>query len=140
MLRAGEIPVQTITALTALLVLPWTFKWLWAPIVDIFSGPGFGLRAWILSGQAVMGLTLLPLTVLIPSLSMGALTALLLLHAVAAATQDVAIDALAIRTVPEDERGRINGYMQTGMLIGRGLFGGGSLLLLSWLGQGAFYL
>jgi MFS family permease len=135
LLRARDVPVDSITTLTAILVLPWTFKWLWAPIVDALSGPPYGLRLWIIATQAMMGLTLIPLAFLDASVHTGALTVLLLGHAVAAATQDAAIDALAIRTVPEQERGRVNGWMQAGMLLGRGAFGGATLLFLSSLGQ-----
>ena len=61
---------------------------------------------------------------------------LLLIHAFSAATQDVAIDALAIGAVPATERGRLNGAMQAGMLIGRSVFGGGILLFGAWAGRG----
>jgi predicted MFS family arabinose efflux permease len=61
--------------------------------------------------------------------------ALLLAHAVAAATQDVAIDAFAIQVVPETGRGLLNGSMQAGMLVGRSVFGGGSLLVLGLFGR-----
>ncbi len=46
----------------------------------------------------------------------------------------MAIDALAIVTVPESERGSINGWMQAGMLLGRSLFGGGALVLERFIG------
>jgi predicted MFS family arabinose efflux permease len=59
---------------------------------------------------------------------------LLLAHAVCAATQDVAIDALAVAAVPPEERGRINAAMQVGMLGGRSLFGGGAILLATYGG------
>jgi len=39
-LRAAGVSVEEITWLTAILVLPWTFKWLWAPVIDAFGyGP-----------------------------------------------------------------------------------------------------
>lgn len=82
-----------------------------------------------------MGLALLPLAWLDPAEHFGWWRVLLLTHGFCAATQDVAIDALAINTVPSDERGRINGYTQAGVLAGRSLFGGGSLLLAGTLGK-----
>jgi hypothetical protein len=48
----------------------------------------------------------------------------------------VAIDALAIGAVTPEARGRLNGAMQAGMLIGRSVFGGGVLLIGTWLGRG----
>lgn len=134
LLRSRGVPVTQITALTALLVLPWVLKFLWAPLVDALRGPRWGLRAWIIVAQLLMGAALLPLIWLDPLAHFGWWRALLLAHAVAAATQDVAVDALAINTVETHERGALNGYMQAGMLLGRSLFGGGALLLVGKLG------
>jgi MFS transporter, PAT family, beta-lactamase induction signal transducer AmpG len=134
-LRAAGVPLVDITGLTALLVLPWAFKFAWAPLVDALRSRRWGFRAWIFSAQFTMGLALLPLLWLDPVREFAAWRGLLLVHALAAATQDVAIDALAIRTVPVESRGWLNGTMQAGMLVGRSLFGGGVLLLLASFGR-----
>ena len=135
MLRTAGIEVPQITALTSLLVLPWVFKFLWAPLVDACRTPRWGFRAWIITAQLAMGATLLPLIWLDPVEHFRWWGALLLMHAICASTQDVAIDALAINAVPEPQRGMLNGCMQAGMLVGRSLFGGGALLLASTLGR-----
>ena len=95
-LREAGVPVGTIALLTSVVILPWAFKFLWAPLVDVLRGPRWGRRAWIVSAQVLMGLTLLPLAFMAWESSIGLLLAILLLHAFAAATQDVAIDAWAI--------------------------------------------
>ncbi len=128
-LRTAGVDVPKITALTAMLVLPWVFKFLWAPLVDAMRTPRWGFRAWIISAQLAMGVTLLPLIWLDPIGHFQSWSVLLLLHAVFAATQDVAIDAMAINLVPEHQRGSLNGCMQAGMLVGRSTFGGGALLV-----------
>ncbi len=130
-LRTAGVAVPKITALTAMLVLPWVFKFLWAPLVDSLRTPRWGFRAWIISAQLAMGLTLLPLIWLDPIGHFSSWSLLLLLHAGFAATQDVAIDAMAINLVPEHQRGSLNGCMQAGMLVGRSAFGGGALLVAS---------
>lgn len=134
LLRKAGVEVPKITALTAMLVLPWVFKFLWAPLVDALRTPRWGFRSWIITAQLAMGLALLPLMWLDPVAHLQWWGALLLLHAFCAATQDVAIDALAINRVPEDQRGLLNGCMQAGMLVGRSVFGGGALLLASFWG------
>jgi MFS transporter, PAT family, beta-lactamase induction signal transducer AmpG len=128
-LREAGVPVGTIALLTSVVILPWAFKFLWAPLVDVLRGPRWGRRAWIVSAQALMGLTLLPLAFMPWESSIGLLLAILLLHAFAAATQDVAIDAWAISVTTPEERGGINGWMQSGMLFGRWLFGAGFLIV-----------
>jgi hypothetical protein len=81
-----------------------------------------------------MAITLLPLLLLDPQDQFGAFVATLVLHAVAASTQDAAIDAYAIGTITAEERGTINAFMQGGMLLGRGAFGGSTLVVISLLG------
>jgi MFS transporter, PAT family, beta-lactamase induction signal transducer AmpG len=129
LLRTADVPVADITALTAVLVLPWVLKFLWAPAIDALRGPRWGYRAWIIAAQVTMAAALVPLVWIDPATDFGAWRALLLIHAVAAATQDIAIDALVIGSVAPQNRGRLNGAMQAGMLVGRSLFGGGVLLL-----------
>lgn len=128
-LAAEGADVDQITWLTSLLVLPWALKFLWAPLVDVLQGKRWSLRKWIIAAQAVMLLTLYPVAGLNPLQHSGLLLGMLLCHAVAAATQDVAIDALCIRTTPASERGSINGWMQLGMLAGRACLGGGAVIL-----------
>jgi MFS transporter, PAT family, beta-lactamase induction signal transducer AmpG len=134
-LRTHGLDLGTITALTAMLVLPWTLKFLWAPLIDGCRTRRWGYRAWIVSMQLLMGFALLPLLTLAPAENIDWLKWCLLVHALAAATQDVAIDALAIRSVPAEQRGSLNGWMQAGMLGGRSLFGGGAILALAFFGQ-----
>jgi PAT family beta-lactamase induction signal transducer AmpG len=134
LLRSQDVPIERITSLTAVLLLPWVFKFLWAPAVDMLRSRRWGFRAWILSAQLAMGLALAPLIWLDPAAHFDAWLLLLLVHAFAAATQDVAIDALAINSVPAHDRGLLNGCMQAGMLTGRSVFGGGALVLASWAG------
>lgn len=135
LMRADGVSIERITGLTALLLLPWIFKFAWAPLVDMLRSPRWGFRSWIATAQVVMGLAILPLIWLDPAEHFSTWRALLLIHAFSAATQDVAIDALAINDVAPAERGFLNGCMQAGMLTGRSVFGGGALLVASWLGR-----
>lgn len=135
LMRADGVPIERITGLTALLLLPWIFKFAWAPVVDMLRSARWGFRAWIASAQVVMGLAIVPLIWLDPAEHFGTWRVLLLVHAFSAATQDVAIDALAINNVAPAERGFLNGCMQAGMLTGRSVFGGGALFMASWLGR-----
>ncbi len=134
-LRASGVPIEQITWLTAVLVLPWTFKFAWAPLIDLLQNSRWSLRSWIVTAQSVMGLTLLSLLVLDPVSDFQQLSMFLLVHAFAAATQDVAIDALCISVTSPAERGEINGWMQTGMLLGRAMLGGGALVISPYIGN-----
>lgn len=139
-LREAGTSIENITALTALLTLVWGLKLLWAPLVDVVRGPRWTLRAWIVTSQIAMVATILSLLWIDPAQSLGLLAVVLTLHALAAATQDVSIDALAIRSTTADERGSINGWMQAGMLLGRSAFGGGALIVRNHYGDRAVVL
>jgi len=137
LLAEAGVPRETNTSLTAVATLVWTLKFLWAPLVDVVRGPRWTLRCWILAAQAVMVVTLVPLAWIDLAVDLRLLLVLLVAHALAASTQDAAIDALCISVTSHDERGRINGWMQAGMLLGRSALGGGALILESQWGQAA---
>ncbi|HUE86507.1 MAG TPA: MFS transporter [Vicinamibacterales bacterium] len=136
-LRASGLDVSEITGLLGILVLPWAFKFLGAPFIDVVRSPRWPLRAWIATCQILMGLFLLPTLLLDWRADFALIATLLILHAFSAATQDVAVDAYALSVVPVVERGSVNAWMQTGMLIGRSIFGGGALLLDARVGPNA---
>jgi len=130
-LREAGVPIGQATALTALIAWPWTLKFLWAPLIDTLRSPRWGHREWIIAAQLGMGAALLPLLWLSPAESLRLAGVALLCHALLAATQDVSVDAFCIASVPAREHGSINGWMQFGMLLGRGVFGG----LALWIEQ-----
>ncbi|MBP6672152.1 MAG: MFS transporter, partial [Bacteroidetes bacterium] len=133
-LRSAGVPVERITLMTSLLVLPWALKFLWAPAVDLNQNKRWTLKSWIVTSQIMMSVSMIPLLILDLSADYQIVFFFLLLHTISAATQDVAIDALCITSVPLEEQGRINGWMQAGMLAGRSVFGGIALMVSVYLG------
>lgn len=105
--------------------LPWAFKWAWAPLVDLVRLERFGGRkAWIVLCQALMIVTLVGIALIDYATNFDLLITLVLVHNFFSATQDIAVDALAINTLPENERATANGFMFGGAYIGQGLGGG----------------
>lgn len=136
-LRSEGLSVEEITWLTALLVIPWTFKFAWAPLVDVVRTSRWTVTHWIVAAQVVMTTTLLPLLVLDLKDDFQLVAIFLFVHALSAATQDVAIDAWCISLIEPWERGAFNGWMQAGMLVGRSVMGGGALVMRPWIGDAA---
>ncbi len=134
-LRLAGVPIENVTWLASVLIIPWMLKFLWAPLVDTLRSERWTLRQWIYASQTLMALTLLPLLWLDVVADFRLLATVLMLHGFAAATQDVAIDALCIATTTPAERGAYNGWMQVGVLLGRATMGGGVLALYDVLGQ-----
>lgn len=133
-LRDKQIDIESITSITALLVLPWVFKFIWAPLVDMFRNQRFGFKTWIFFSQLIMAASFIPLVFISPVTHLSVWIVCLFIHSMAAATQDVSIDAMVINTVVKEERGILNGYMQAGMLTGRSVFGGGALMMVQAIG------
>ncbi len=132
MRRLGVSP-ESIGAFSAAFTLPWAFKWAMGPVVDLFHVDRWGRRrGWIVASQALMCLTLVASLALDLKAQIPALTALILVHNIFAATQDVAIDALACGTLKEHERGMANGLMFAGAYLGQALGGAGVLYLVGW--------
>ncbi|GIZ53366.1 MFS transporter [Noviherbaspirillum aridicola] len=132
MLRQHGVDLAVIGALK-LIALPWMLKVLWAPWIDRLSSRRLGHhRGWILPMQAAVLAGLAAVAMLPPDALFGpwlpVFLGLLLLLNLAAATQDVAADGLAVRLLPARWRGlgnslQVGGY-KAGMIVG------GSLLLL----------
>lgn len=141
LLREQQVDVATITGLTSLLVLPWTLKFLWAPLLDVCRGLRWGYRNWIVLSQSLMTAALAPLFWFDLNgdveQQLRWLAPILLVHAVFASTQDAAIDGLCIAATDPQERGRLNGWMQAGFRVGMALMGGGVLLVVGRIGFGA---
>jgi MFS family permease len=135
LLGSRGVPVDKIAELGAILVLPWALKILWAPLLDVFQFQRWNLRAWIICTQLFMGLTMLPLAYLDFAADFSVIRTLLLCHAVFAASQDVCIDSWAIKTTPKEQLGRMNSFMQLGVLSGRWFFASGYLVFSKYLSQ-----
>jgi PAT family beta-lactamase induction signal transducer AmpG len=108
--------------------LPYTFKWIWGPIIDSVTLPALGRRRpWILLAQLMMAVTVISM-IAIPDLTSGltALSGMIFLHNVFNSMQDVSVDALAVDLLAEEERGRANGLMYGSKYLG-GFIGGAGM-------------
>ena len=142
----------TIGALAAAGTLPWTFKWVWGPMIDRFGIPSMGRRRpWIILAQAGMILSIAAMALVpmepvlksfwlcIPGLgyaeipytevserSLAILGWMVFVHNIFNSLQDVSVDALAVDLLREEERGRVSGLMYGSKFIGT--FIGGAVL------------
>ncbi|MBC8193105.1 MAG: MFS transporter [Candidatus Marinimicrobia bacterium] len=134
-LRMSGVGLTEIGLFTASLYAPWGLKWAWAPLVDLIEFKRFGSkRTWIAGAQAAMIGTLGIVVFFDYSANIQLLTTLIVIHNIFAATQDVAIDALAIKVLPENERGIANGFMFGSSYLGQAIGGSGALLIAGKFG------
>lgn len=122
---------MTEVSLARALALPWALKLLWAPLVDRYGWARFGRRkSWIVPMQLLLAgicvaASLVPLTreTLTPFLLF------VLAMNLFAATQDIAVDALAVDLLDQRELGAGNAAQVAGYKVGI-LTGGGLLVAL----------
>lgn len=134
-MRKQGIALDLIGAFAAALFLPWAFKWAWAPLIDLIKLHRLGgRRAWIISCTLMMIVTLLITATVDFKENFQLLLAMIILNNFFCATQDVAIDSLAVSTLKPTERGRGNGIMFAGQYFGITLGGGGAIFLYGLVG------
>ena len=140
MRRQGLGPAE-IGAFVGSLYLPWAFKWAAGPIVDTLTVERLGRRRfWILAMQLGMIATLLVAMQVDFATQLKLFTAIVFVHNMFGATQDVAIDALAVNVLPASERGTANGFMFSGSYLGMALGGSGVLFLTPIIGFNTTFL
>lgn len=140
-MRRQGLGVAEIGAFVGSLYLPWAFKWAIGPFVDVLSSDRWGRRRmWIVIAQVLMVSTLLVALPVDFTAQVKLFTALILIHNVFGATQDVAIDALAVNVLHENERGLANGLMFGGAYLGQAIGGSGVLFLTPLTGFQPTYL
>ena len=90
----------------SLVGLPYTFKFLWAPLMDRFELPWLGRRrGWLVLSQLALAGVLLALAATSPKDSIRAFALLAVLIAFVSASQDVVVDAYRTDLLPSAERG-----------------------------------
>jgi PAT family beta-lactamase induction signal transducer AmpG len=123
--------------------LPWSFKFLWGPIIDRFQIPELGRRRpWILIAQTGM-IALLITMLMVPDLTdnISLLGALFFVYNVFTALQDVSTDALAVDVLQSHEFERVNSYMFTAKSLGGVIGGAGLGTIIGTVGiKGAFLI
>ncbi|WP_341646731.1 AmpG family muropeptide MFS transporter [Thauera sp. SDU_THAU2] len=86
--------------------VPYTFKFLWAPLMDRFEPPWLGRRrGWLALTQFALAALLWWMASLSPTTTPGLFAAAAVLVAFLSASQDVVVDAYRTDLLPEDERG-----------------------------------
>ncbi|MFT3803824.1 MAG: MFS transporter [Burkholderiaceae bacterium] len=113
------------------LYLPFGIAFLWAPVVDSWRWPWLGPRTgWIVPMQGVAVLALLAAAFHAPKPgAWSLLLALGMVATLAAATMDVALDALTVEMIPEARRPAAAAAKMGGISLGS-VLGGGALVAL----------
>ncbi len=117
------VSLRDIGAMT-LIQLPYTWKFVWSPLLDRYALPGFGRRrGWMLGTQAGLLCVIAGFGLLSPRLDLGLIVVLALGLTLLSATQDIVLDAFRREILREDELGlgnavHVNAYRIAGLVPG----------------------
>jgi PAT family beta-lactamase induction signal transducer AmpG len=146
-LRGAGVSLRTI-GLLQVVSLPWSLKFLWAPVVDRFAPPWLGRRrGWIAASQLALAAALGALAAYVARhlspgpggtalLTAGAATGVALLAlgvAFLSATQDIALDAYTVEVLEPDEVGPASGLRILWYRIGMLVAGALSIFASEWV-------
>lgn len=130
-LRKAGYATESI-GLLGLILIPWAIKFLWAPLVDRWSGGRFGARrSWIIPAQIAMALLYLAIAFFpVGSTPLWVLLIALMAANFVGATQDVATDGLAVEALRGSQYGAANGLQIGGFSLG--MLIGGALSIIAY--------
>src|SRR5687767_12375518 len=130
-MRSIGVDIRVVGLIT-LAQAPWTFKLLWAPLMDRYVPPFWGRRrGWM----AVTQVALFVVSLMLAGVghrpeAIWVVGALALATALASASQDIAIDAYAVEVLRKDEQGAASGA-RTAMYRAAMLLAGGATISMA---------
>jgi len=122
-LRSEQVDLKTI-GLFALIQFPYTWKFLWSPLLDRYVVPVLGRRrGWMLSTQFGLLLVIAAMGAFSPQQDIATIAWIATLLALLSATQDIALDAYRRELLPDSELGlgnsvHVNAYRVAGLVPG----------------------
>ena len=131
MAQNNKTPTE-IGQFAAACALPWTFKFVVAPLMDRYAYLPMGRkRPWVLFGQlGLMGSLIVMAYVPDPLNNLQLLAGAAFLVSSFGAIQDAAVDGMAVDAIPGEQQARANGFMGGARMIGSSLaLAGGSWLM-----------
>jgi len=109
-LRSNDVDLATI-GLFSLVALPYTWKFVWSPLLDRYRLPFLGRRrGWALLAQAGLLLAIGGLGQFDPSTSLKAVVVMVFIVSFFGASQDIVIDAYRRELLADDELGTGNSF------------------------------
>ena len=130
---------KTTIGLFALVGTPYTFKFLWAPLIDRLPLPYLTARlgqrrGWAIATQVALMVAMFGLGTTNPAVNPGLTAIFALLVAFCSASQDIVIDAYRVEILEEHQFGAGAAMIVLGYRIGMLVSGAGALYLASFYG------
>lgn len=122
-LAESNVDIKTL-GLFSLVMFPYTWKFLWSPLMDRYSlGPLGRRRGWMALTQVALFFAIGAMGMLDPKTQVAAVASMAALIAFLSASQDIVLDAYRREILPDEEQGlgsalNVNAYKVAGMVPG----------------------
>jgi len=124
----------TVIGMMALVGLPYTLKFIWAPVLDRYTLPFLGRRrGWLLIAQIALIFSIAGLGTTDPKNSPWLLASVAFLVTFFSATQDILVDAYRREDLSDVELGLGSSLYINGYRVGMLLASGGGLIMADYL-------
>ena len=137
-LKQAGASVAQIAALVAVGVLPQTWKFFWAPVVDItLTQKRWYILSGLLCATGIAAMGWFPAT----KAGLAALSSVVFLTNLASTILGMAVESLLAHSTPDELKGHASGWFQAGNLGGSGIGGGLGLFIVErlpapWMASG----
>ena len=131
----------TVIGMMALVGLPYTLKFLWAPFLDRFTLPFLGRRrGWLLVAQFALIFSIAGLGFTDPGKNPWIVALAAFLVTFFSASQDIVVDAYRREDLPDQELGLGSSLYVNGYRVGMLLASGGGLIMADYIPFSMVYL
>ena len=131
----------TVIGMMALVGLPYTVKFLWAPLLDRYTLPFLGRRrGWLLAAQLALALAIAGLGCTSPAKSPWMVAFAAFLVTFCSASQDIIVDAYRREDLTDRELGLGSSLYINGYRLGMLLASGGGLIMADYIPFSLVYL
>jgi PAT family beta-lactamase induction signal transducer AmpG len=132
-LREENVDLKTI-GFFGFVLLPFSFKYLWAPFLDRYIPPFLGRRrGWMLISQIALFIFMACLSFLKPTVNIELILYVCLAVGFFSATQDIVLDAYRRELLPDKELGLGNAYYANAYRVAGFIPGGLGLILADYM-------
>jgi len=143
-MREAEVSRSSVTYFSWA-ALGYSFKFIWAPLVDRLPVPFLSARlgrrrGWLLLAQICIILAIISMALIDPASHLVPMALAAVFLGFSGATQDIVIDAYRIESADQRLQALMASTYIAGYRIGMLVAGAGALKLASWFGTGEVYI
>jgi PAT family beta-lactamase induction signal transducer AmpG len=132
-LRSEEVDLKTI-GFFGFVLLPYSFKYLWAPLLDRYVPPFLGRRrGWMMVTQVLLFIAMIVVAFLRPQVDIQLILYVGIAIAFFSATQDIVLDAYRRELLEDNELGLGNSFYANAYRVAGFIPGGLGLILADFM-------